>query len=196
MAAPRALSASASPGTTQAALSLLRDPIRVVRTETARALRLACPRRRCRRNSAVLSPRAYDELVAAEMTDAERPEAHLNLGLLHTRLAQPTEADAEYRTALRLDPDFVPALRTLPTLIGCVALTRRVKNCCAKRWRSIREMQMSFMRWVCFWCVSTNTPMRCRCSSGGELAPDTVRYAYVYAIALNRTGHRSSRAPC
>ena len=47
---------------------------------------------------------AYRELIAAEMVDADRPEAHLNLGLLNMRRQQPAEAEAEYRTALRLDP--------------------------------------------------------------------------------------------
>ncbi len=59
---------------------------------------------------------AYQELIAAEMIDADRPEAHLNLGLLKTRRQQLSEAEAEYRTALRLDPKFVPALVNLADL--------------------------------------------------------------------------------
>jgi Tfp pilus assembly protein PilF len=44
------------------------------------------------------------------LVDAERPEAHLNLGLLDLRRRELPEAEKEYRTALCLDSDFVPAL--------------------------------------------------------------------------------------
>src|SRR6202042_2754928 len=98
-AAPRALSATASPANVQAAASLLRDPIRVVRTEAARAL--------SGMSTQAMSPEqlsaftgAYDELIAAELTNEDRPEAHLNLGLLHTRRAQPIDAEGDYQTAL------------------------------------------------------------------------------------------------
>ena len=50
------------------------------------------------------------------MVDADRPEAHLNLGLLDFRRRKLTEAQEEYRTALRLDPIFVPALVNLADL--------------------------------------------------------------------------------
>jgi Tfp pilus assembly protein PilF len=45
------------------------------------------------------------------MVDADRPEAHLNLGLLDLRRRKLTEAEEEHRTALRLDPDFRPGPR-------------------------------------------------------------------------------------
>jgi tetratricopeptide (TPR) repeat protein len=56
------------------------------------------------------------ELGLADSVDADRPEAHLNLGLLDLRRRQLTEAEREYRTALRLDPNFVPALVNLADL--------------------------------------------------------------------------------
>ena len=59
---------------------------------------------------------AYLELFDAEMIDADRPEAHLNLGLLETKLRRPSEAENQYQTALRLDPNFTPALVNLADL--------------------------------------------------------------------------------
>ena len=56
------------------------------------------------------------ELFDAEMIDADRPEAHLNLGLLETKLRRPSEAENQYQTALRLDPNFTPALVNLADL--------------------------------------------------------------------------------
>jgi Tfp pilus assembly protein PilF len=60
--------------------------------------------------------KATAELVAAENVDADRPEAHLNLGLWEMRRGDAAKADSEYRTALRLDPSFVPAMVNLADL--------------------------------------------------------------------------------
>src|SRR5208337_3833094 len=59
---------------------------------------------------------AMAELIASETLSADRPEAHLNLGLLYERRQLADQADAEYQTALRLDPKFVPAMVNLADL--------------------------------------------------------------------------------
>jgi Flp pilus assembly protein TadD len=188
MAAPRALSASATPSTAQAALSLLRDPIRVVRTETARVV-AGMPSQTMSPEQRSAFAAAYDELVAAELTNEERPEAHLNLGLLHTRLAQPTEAETEYRTALRLDPDFVPALLNLADLdrmrgidaqgeeLLCKAMAIDPRNADV-----LHALGLSLVRQHNYAEALPLLPQ------AAELASDNVRYAYVYTIALNSTG--------
>ena len=104
-----------TPRFVDAAAPLLSDPVRAVRIEAARALAgtdlLALPPEQ---QTALV--KATAELVAAEKVDADRPEAHLNLGLLDLRVRELAEAEAEYRTALRLDPNFVPALVNLADL--------------------------------------------------------------------------------
>jgi tetratricopeptide (TPR) repeat protein len=114
-AAPRALPGTPPPRLVDAAAPLLSDPVRAVRIEATRALSGT--------DLLALTPeqqtafvKATAELIAAEMVDADRPEAHLNLGLLDLRRRQLTEAEAEYRTASRLDPNFVPALVNLADL--------------------------------------------------------------------------------
>src|SRR5438132_6306566 len=114
-AAPRAFQGSPPPRIVHAAAPLLADPVRAVRIEAARAL--------AGTDLLALTPeqqtalvKATAELVAAEMVDADRPEAHLNLGPLDLRRQQLPEAEKEYRTALRLDPAFVPALVNLADL--------------------------------------------------------------------------------
>ena len=95
--------------------SLLRDPVRAARIEAARAL--------AGTDLLSLTPalqtalvNATKELVAAELVDADRPEAPPNLGLLDTRRRDMVVAEAEYRTALHLDPGFVPVLVNLADL--------------------------------------------------------------------------------
>ena len=114
-AAPRALPGTVPPRFVEAAVPLLSDPVRAVRVEAARALAGTDLLRLTPEQQTALV-KATAELLAAEMVDADRPEAHLNLGLLDQRRGDPAAAEKEYRTALRLDPNFVPALVNLADL--------------------------------------------------------------------------------
>src|SRR5580692_1689198 len=109
------LRASPSPRMVRTVAPLLVDPVRAVRVEAARAPAGADPQAITPEQLNALGD-AVQELVAAEMVGSDRPEAHLNLGLLDIKRRQPTEAEAQYRTALRLDPAFVPALVNLADL--------------------------------------------------------------------------------
>jgi HEAT repeat protein len=114
-AAPRALPPAPSRTVVQAVAPLLSDPVRAVRVATARALADVDPGTMTPEQRSAFDA-AYRELVAAELVDADRPEAHLNLGLLELRRRRPAAAETEYRTALRLDPGFVPAMANLADL--------------------------------------------------------------------------------
>ena len=99
----------------QAAAPLLSDPVRAVRIETAKMLAGVDQRSMTPEQQTAFAV-ATLELFDAEMIDADRPELHLNLGLLETRLRRPSEAENQYQTALRLDRNFTPALVNLADL--------------------------------------------------------------------------------
>jgi len=188
MAAPRAFSAALSASTAQTEFSLLRDPVRAVRIEAARALSGADPRTLTPAQQSALAA-AYAELVTAEMTDAERPETHLNLGLLDLRRQQPGEAEAEYTTALRLDPSFVPAMVNLADLDRARGQDRQGE---ALLTRALAlEPQNADVRYAMGLLLvrrhdyAQALPML---HEANTLAPDNARYAYVYAVALNQSG--------
>lgn len=65
------------------------------------------------------------------MIDTDRPEAHLNLGLLETRLRHASEAETQHRTALRLNQNFTPTLVNLADL-DRMGWTRKVSSFCAR----------------------------------------------------------------
>ncbi len=187
-AAPRALPSSPSPATLRSVASLLRDPLRAVRIEAARAL--------AGTDLLSLTPElqtafvsATKELVAAELVDAERPEAHLNLGLLETRRQQPAEAEREYRTALRLDPAFVPALVNLADLDRARALDQQGAELLRKA-ISIEPNNPDVQHSLGLLLVRQHDYAGALdlLRRASELAPDNARYAYVYAVALNSTG--------
>src|SRR5664280_3057345 len=91
---------------------LLTDPIRSVRIEAARLLAGTPPDLLQDAQKTALE-RAIAELIASEMVSAERPENHMNLALLYVQMGRTTEAESELQTALRLDPNFVPAMVNL-----------------------------------------------------------------------------------
>lgn len=132
---------------------------------------------------------AIKELIAAELVDAERPEAHLNLGLLDTRRREPAEAEAEYQTALRLDPAFVPALVNLADLDRARGLDQQGAELLRKA-MSIEPNNADVQHSLGLLLVRQHDypgalDLLRRAS---ELAPDNARYSYVYAVALNSTG--------
>ena len=96
---------------------LLDDPIRAVRIEAARAL-AAVPRSMLADARRAAFEAARAELVDARTAAADRPEAHLNLGILAAGEGRSEAAEAAYRTALRLDPFFLPVRFNLATLLN------------------------------------------------------------------------------
>jgi predicted CXXCH cytochrome family protein len=188
LAAPRSLTPSASRAAILAAASLLSDPIRAVRVEAARAfagidLQSLPPELQ----TAMVS--ATKELVAAEMVDVDRPEAHLNLGLLYLRRRQMPEAEAEYRTALRLDPGFVPALVNLADLDRMRGADQEGAELLKKAMaiepdNADARYSLGLLLVRQHYYAGALELLR----RAHELAPDNARYAYVYAVALNSTG--------
>ena len=189
-AAPRA-PPGLPPFTAQALAPLLSDQVRAVRIEAARAL--------VGTDLLTLTPqqqtalvKATSELVAAEMVDADRPETHLNLGLLDMRRRQLPGAEAEYRTALRLDPNFVPALVNLADLDRVRGMDEQGAELLRKA-MSIDPGNADVRHSLGLFLVRQHDYLGALdlLRQASELAPDNARYAYVYAVALNSTGARS-----
>jgi predicted CXXCH cytochrome family protein len=187
-AVPRVLPAAPSRTVVQAVGQLLQDPVRAVRVEAARTLSGVDPQLMIPEQRAAFAT-AMQELVAAETVDADRPEAHLNLGLLDVRRRQPDDAEAEYRTALRLDPNFVPALANLADLDRMrgqddqgEALLRRAMTIEPNNADVHHSLGLLLVRRHDL--AGALEQLR----QASDLAPDNARYAYVYAIALNSTG--------
>lgn len=188
LAAPRAVPGIPPPRVVNAIAPLLSDSVRAVRIAAARALAgtdlLALPPEQ---QTALV--KATAELVAAEMVDAERPEAHLNLGLLDLRRRQLPEAEKEYRTALRLDPNFVPALVNLADLDRM--LSKDEEGAELLRKAMAIEPDNADVRYALGLSLVRKHDYAGALDllrQAHELTPDNTRYAYVYAVALNSSG--------
>ena len=166
----------------------LRDAIRAVRLGAAHAL-AGAPRQGLTTEQQADFDRALTELVAAEMVNADRPEAHLNLANLSARLGRPADAEAALRTAIRLEPSFVPALVNLADLF-------RAQGREADGERLLEQaLQVAPDNAEALHALGLLRVRQGRRDEAVELLrlaaqqrPESTRFAYVYAVALHGMG--------
>ncbi len=167
---------------------LLADPILAVRTEAAHTLaplaRFSLPEDGNKRLDAALR-----EYRAAQLVNAERPESHLNIGLIELAMNDPTAAEQSYRTALRLDPRFGAAYVNLADLDR--ALGRDAEGEAV-----LREGLAAAPGDASLYHALGLLRIRRKDLAGAveslaraaELAPENARYAYVHALAVQKAG--------
>jgi Flp pilus assembly protein TadD len=167
---------------------LLNDAVRTVRVETAELL-ARVPADALPPGLASSFDRATDEYIAAQEFNADRPEAHMNLGLLYARQGNSGHAAAELRTALSLDPTFVPAAVNLADLyreLGHDAEGEAVLRSALKR--SPNDPSLLHALGLLMVRRKQNTEAIGMLAAATRLEPSNARYAYVYAVALNDAG--------
>ena len=172
-------------------LPLLNDPVRLVRIDAARGL-AAVPKETLNDDQRQAIQRGLAEAIVSEQVSADRPEASLNIGLIHVDQSQFDQAEAAYRAALTLQPAFTQAAVNLADLYRLQgrdaegektlrqALALDPANAAAHHALGlllIRQKQLP----------EALTAL----AEAARLDGDTPRYGYVYAVALNETGQGS-----
>jgi predicted CXXCH cytochrome family protein len=167
----------------------LADPSRGVRLEATRLLAPLMRQRLPERWRKQLE-QGIDEYFQAQMTNAERPESRLNLGLILASIGEAGAAAENYRKAIDLDPTFFPAYVNLADLYrqqqrdadGQAILRQGIAVLIdnpSEKASLHHALGLSLVR-------SGNKPAAIReLARGAELAPQLPRYSYIYAIALN-----------
>jgi len=166
----------------------LDDPIRSVRTEAARQLAGVSPAElstgQRQRLQTVLA-----EYVAIQNSNADRPEARMNLGILYAEAGQPDTAEGQFRAALTLQPDFEPAFVNLADLyrsVGDETQAGTVLRDGLERLPDSAALNYSMgLLTVRAAGAEAALPWLERATA---LAPANTRYAYVLAVALNGLG--------
>ena len=168
--------------------ALLDDPARTVRLEAARVLAPVANQHLPDKFRAQLE-QGVAEYTRAQHVNAERPEAHLNLGLIAAATRDALQAEQEYQSAIRLDKRFVPAYANLADLYrqynrdadgervlrnGIAAVPDDGSLYYTLGLLQVREERMA---------EAVKTLRRAT-----ELAPESTQYRYVYALALQREG--------
>src|SRR5208282_4961609 len=167
---------------------LLSDPVRAVRIEAAEVM-AATPPYGFPEDAVEAFNRATDEYIAAQELNADRPEAHLNLGLLYAKQNHFDKAAAELETALSLDPGFAPAAVNLADLY-------RAQNKDADGEHVLRDAMSRSPHDASLEHALGLLMVRQKRAADAlglleEAAhddPGNARYVYVYAVALNDAG--------
>jgi predicted CXXCH cytochrome family protein len=167
---------------------LLRDPVRSVRLAAAQLL-AAVPRASLADAQRADFDRAVAELVKSELVNAERPESHLNLANLYARLGRPADAESELRTALWLDPSFVPALVNLADLMRGQGRDTDGERFLEQALRAAPD-HAEALHALALLRVRQNRLAEALdlLRRAARARPDSPRLAYVYAVALHDTG--------
>jgi tetratricopeptide (TPR) repeat protein len=174
------------------AVPLLSDPVRGVRVRGADLL-AAVPAA----NQLAADRRAFDrataEFVAAQLLNADRPEARLTLGSFHARRGETAEAEAEYKAALRIAPQFAPAAVNLAAFIGRrrgavgeVVLRAAIAA-------SPKDAGLHYALGLALIRLKRSGDALTELQKAAKLAPENVHCANVYGIALNSTGQAITR---
>jgi Flp pilus assembly protein TadD len=95
---------------------LLEDPVRAVRVEATMPL-ADVSAEAMTRGQRIAFDRALGDFYEAQRANAERPEAHVNLGLMYVKRGRLEAARRAYEAALRVGPWFVPAYANLADLL-------------------------------------------------------------------------------
>ena len=169
-------------------LPLLDDPVRLARIEAARTL-AAVPQETLTENQRRAVQRGVAEALASEQTNAERPESYLNIGLIHVDQGQFDRAEAAYRAALDLQPDFTQAAVNLADLY-------RIQGREGEGEKTLRQAlaldppNASAHHALGLWLIRQKRLPEAltALAEAARLGGDNPRYGYVYAVALNGAG--------
>lgn len=172
----------------QLAFNLLKDPVRAVRIKAIATL-ASVPMDGLTAEQRTVFEKAIDEYVEAQLANADRPEAHLNIGLLYAQIERFGEAETEYQTAIKLQPSFVPAYVNLSDLY-------RMQGKDDEGERLLREaLKLSPQNAEVYHALGLLLVRKKQMAEAidaleksAKLKPDNPHYSYVYAVALNTMG--------
>ena len=175
----------------QLAHHLLTDSVHSVKIEAGRILAPVDPASLSSSQKDLLDS-AISAYIATQTLNADRPEAHTNLGLIYSQSRKPAKAQQAYEHALRLDPQWVPALVNLADLYRAQGRDAEGEQF-LKRGLNSAANNADLHHAYGLWLTRQNRLSEAidALNQATKLAPDISRYAYVYGIALNSAGQIS-----
>ncbi len=172
----------------RAGVSLLWDPVRAVRVEAAPAFADVPDSQLSSEQRAALD-RALDDYFLAQRTNAERPESHVNLGIVYVKRGRLEEARRAYESALRLAPWFVPAYVNLADLLRLQGRDGEAEPLLRRALKAAPQ-NASVHHALGLLLVRRQRPGEALAElrRSAELAPGDPDFAYTYAVALHSAG--------
>lgn len=135
--------------------------------------------------------RAVEEYRVSQRFNADRAEAHMNLGNLEARLGNIAAAERAFRAALTVEPDFAPASVNLADLLRASGRDSEgeqvIRESLATRESAEAHHALGLLL---IRRQQTATALEHLAAAARQM-PEEPRYAYVYAIALHDSGDAS-----
>lgn len=169
---------------------LVRDPSKAVRTEVARQLAGVSPDVLPADDAAALTA-LRKEYLQTLRANADQPEDQLNLGVFHAASGDPVAAESAYRKALDLAPAFTPALLNLADLYRASGLDAKARPLLQRAMeQSPADPAPQYAMGLLLVRESQLGEALPYLGKARDLAPENIRYGYVYAVALWDSGSR------
>jgi len=167
---------------------LLSDPVRGVRIKAA-ALLAAVPTASQPKADRTHFDAAAEEFVAAQRSNAERPEARTTLANFFRQRGLSTEAETEYKAALKLSPQYPTAAINLADLYRQLGRDgdgeRALRDALAA---APRDAGLHHVLGLTLTRLKRPDDALAEFRRAAELEPAPARYQYVYAVALHSSG--------
>jgi tetratricopeptide (TPR) repeat protein len=170
------------------AAPLLADRFRAVRIEAARQL-AELPSDQISADLRSAIERGVYEYIAAQRVDADRPEAHTNLGTLFATRGEFAISEPEFRTAIALDPAYTPAYVNLADLYRVLEREDNGERI-LREGLAIAPDDAALRHALGLLLVRRKRLADAinELERAAKLQPDEARYGYVFAVALNSAG--------
>ena len=170
---------------------LLTDAVQGVRIRAA-SLLAGVPTAQLNASDRQRFGRAAEEFIAAQKTNADRPEARSMLGSYYAQRGATAEAETEYKAALRLSPQYMLAAINLADLYRRLQRENDAENV-LRAAIAVTAMDAGVHHALGLTLVRLKRLNEAlgELRRAAELAPEQARYAYVYAVALHSAGRGS-----
>jgi tetratricopeptide (TPR) repeat protein len=162
---------------------ILNDPIKSVRLEAARIL-AAVPRGSLQPEQADLIAKVTEEYRQSLLFNADRPESQLSLAQLYSQQGQPDKAEAAFKQALVLQPQFIPAYVNYANFLQQQNREIEAYEILQTGLKSLEEPALYHS--LGLWYVRNQQQDKALQSlqKAAEMESDNARYLYVYAVAI------------
>jgi Flp pilus assembly protein TadD len=167
---------------------LLEDSLLAIRVEAARVL-AEIPGARMTTEQRAHAAAAFDEFVAAQLINAERPESHLRLGVFHTRRGRIDLAEHHYREAIRVGPRYAGGYANLADLFRALGREGEGEQVLRDGIGAVHQPAVLHHS-LGLLLVRTRRLDEAivELAEAARLDPDVPRFAHVYAVALHTVG--------
>ena len=171
----------------QWSIELLRDPLLAVRLEAVN--RISPAQHALPAASRALFDEVAREYIAAELTNAERPESHANLGGFHAAAGDFAAAEDAYRLSLTREPAAVSTRANLADLYRVMQREDEAESL-LREGIEIDADAAALRHSLGLLLVRQDREQEAfaELALAARLAPDNARYVYVHAVALNSAG--------